>query len=165
MISTKENMMELINLVSPTAINPQEHIGEDMLDVYYNAAEELIQLALTIPADVYCLDHVRAVMKANDSYKWAADAGYTAEEAEQMYMKHFFGKGKAYGTEENYKFRCVADLRETLVYICPDCEEYQRDMTLDEIAKDVLFIAQNTETDNAIWMALEAGVPVDDILA
>ena len=55
----------------------------------------------------------------------------------------------------------IRDIYEDLVYLClddPDCD-------LSMLANDVIFVANNTEHDNANWMALQAGVPLDDVLA
>lgn len=166
MISNKNEMMNLINLVSPEVIDPEEHRGESMLDIYKDCIDSFYSLAEAIPADVYCLDNVRQHMESRNEYEYAAEAGYTPEEAEELYMEHFFGEGKSYGSRDEYKNFCLHFILEGLVYICPDCEDpFWHDVTLNEIAKDVLFVANNTEHDNPYWTALEAGVPVEDIFA
>ena len=109
---TKNEMMNLINLVSPEVIDPAEHRGENMLDIYHDiAANNFLELAKSIPAEAYCLDHVRKFMTVRNIYETAAQQGYSAEEAEQVVLEQLFSTPKKV---ESYKAREISDFAEDL---------------------------------------------------
>lgn len=91
--------------------------------------------------------------------------GKTADEMESIYhstVNAFVDKAREVSLDAwDYQLFDIRDVYEDLVYIClddPECD-------LSALADDVIFVANNVEHDNPIWGALQAGVPMDDVLA
>ena len=171
-----------IELISPEAIDFEDHKGEYIYNLLMEAARNFETLAETIPARVWCEDWTRKFLDNREDYvNDCLDRGYTYDEIFAAQYEQEFGDNSRRAreisrrpmehrhltAEEEEKAYRIDRVRASFNYANPYAEDFFAEVSdLEDLAETVLFVANNTTGyDNSIWDALVAGVPFEDIFA